>query len=148
MNTPADFRPPLLVIDDDVEEAEQLCRFFDGLGADATLALGAVSAAQLLKTVEPAIVLVVGPRLAGDDNRSVLAWLRRQDDEFARPFYVCCGHGVEQRERTGDDDFDLFMDLPVSPELARDLVRIAQHKHLQLQQVRGRPPAAPALRPR
>jgi hypothetical protein len=147
MDTPADKQPPVLVVNSSIGEAEALCELFDALGAKATLALGTIAAAKLIRTHHPAIVFLAEAQLEGDDSHSVLAWLRSQEEDAStRPFYVCVGQGVEQRPRKAPIEFDLYVDAPVSSALAGELVHIAQRKHEQAARHRsyaslGRPPA-------
>jgi hypothetical protein len=145
MDTPADKQPPVLVVNSSIGEAEALCELLDALGAKATLALGAIAAAKLIRTHQPAIVFLAEPPLEGDDSHSVLAWLRGQEEEAAtRPFYVCIGSGVEQRPRKGSIEFDLYVDAPMTSALASELVHIAHRKHEQAARHRRLAGSAPA----
>ena len=144
----ADKRPAVLVVNSSVGEAEALCELPDALGARATLALGAIAAAKLIRTMHPAIVFLAELQLGGDDCHSVLAWLRAEEDPATRPFYVCIGHGAEQRQRKGAIEFDLYVDAPMSSALASELVHIAERKHEQIAQQRPQGHPAAAGKPR
>ncbi|HEV8690459.1 MAG TPA: hypothetical protein VGQ91_09205 [Ideonella sp.] len=152
MDSPADKQPPVLVVNSSIGEAEALCELFDALGAKATLALGAIAAAKLIRTHHPALVFLAEAQLEGDDSHSVLAWLRSQEEDAAtRPFYVCIGQGVEQRPRKAPIEFDLYVDAPMSSAFAGELMHVAQRKHEQVARQRryassGGPPAG-ELRP-
>lgn len=70
----------LIVVNDCVDEAVELCDAFESAGLTTAVSLGPVAAAQMLRTHRPRLVLMASARLAGDDAGAVLQWLREGID--------------------------------------------------------------------
>ena len=131
-------RPLILIVAESVQDAEVVSQLFEALGAHVALAFGAVSAAKILRGDHPAMVFIDHLGLGGDRCHSVLEWLKGQDERTTSAIYVCLGRDAEhQGQRDESVDFDLYLEYPITSNLASELIFIAQRKATQIR------PAAP-----
>lgn len=114
----------VLVVNDSVDEAEQLCRLFEAAGAEVEIALGAIGGAQNLKRFAPDIVAITDLRAGGDDGCAVAQWFGRLGLGGARPLYVCVSNRAvsARRQRHLAAGFDLCLVQPVTPTMVAGVV--------------------------
>jgi two-component system, OmpR family, response regulator len=132
----------VLIVNDSVDEAEQLCQLFEAAGADAQMSLGAVGAAQSLLRFDPDIVVITDLRAGGDDGCAVAQWFGRLARGTSRSLYVCVSNRAvsERRQQHLAAGFDLCLVQPLTRTMVDAVVRLVVDGRFE-----RRPRARPAV---
>jgi PAS domain S-box-containing protein len=123
---PGSARKRILIVDDNVDAAEALCRVLRLQEHEVQVAHDGLAGLDAARTMNPDVVLLdIGlPRLSGLEVARQL----RQQTEGAPPLLVATtGFGrAEDRARTAAAGFDHHLTKPVDPQLLQSLVRSAR----------------------
>lgn len=116
----------VLIVNDTVDEAEQLCQLFEAAGAETEISLGAIGAAHSLLRFDPDIVVICDLRAGGDDGCAVAQWFGRLARGTSRPLYVCVSNRAvsARRQQHLAAGFDLCLVQPLTGQMVDEVVRL------------------------